>query len=420
MDNYVVQHLHDDTSNCNGYADSCTKFDEYIKLAKKCNMKAIAFSNHGGIYDWVKKKQSCDKNNIKYIHGVELYLCINLEDNIRGWHIGLYSKNWEGVKELNTLMALSTSKGSKEDNTDRHMYYNPRISFDELMHTSSNIIITTACISSPLWRLGDKEALDKEDGKNIYDYNIGKRNELLEWLSKNSDRCFLEIQYHNHIHQIEFNKQLYKWSKEYKIPLISGTDTHSSTQYKAECRKILQIAKDSFYGDEDAFDLTWKTYDELIKSYENQDALPKEVYMEAINNTNKFADMVEEFTLDKTFKYPNLYGNDENGQWKTLIKNKLKEKLDKHIIDKRKIKEYKQKINEEYKAMSGQKMASFMMFMSELMVWCRENDIHSSPCRGSVGGSLIAYITDITDVDPIVWNTVFSRFCNADRVSLAD
>jgi len=150
MDNYVVQHLHDDTSNCNGYADSCTKFDEYIKLAKKCNMKAIAFSNHGGIYDWVKKKQSCDKNNIKYIHGVELYLCINLEDNIRGWHIGLYSKNWEGVKELNSLMALSTSKGVKEDKTDRHMYYNPRISFNELMNTSSNIIITTACISSPL------------------------------------------------------------------------------------------------------------------------------------------------------------------------------------------------------------------------------------------------------------------------------
>ena len=61
-----------------------------------------------------------------------------------------------------------------------------------------------------------------------------------------------------------------------------------------------------------------------------------------------------------------------------------------------------------------------MMFMSELMTWCRENDIHSSPCRGSVGGSMIAYITDITDVDPLVWNTVFSRFCNAERISLAD
>ena len=54
---YTVYHLHDDTSNCNGFADSCSKFGEYIKLAKSQNMKAIAFSNHGGIYDWIKKKQ---------------------------------------------------------------------------------------------------------------------------------------------------------------------------------------------------------------------------------------------------------------------------------------------------------------------------------------------------------------------------
>ena len=61
-----------------------------------------------------------------------------------------------------------------------------------------------------------------------------------------------------------------------------------------------------------------------------------------------------------------------------------------------------------------------MMFMSELVDYCNENEIPYGFCRGSVGGSEIAFITDITDVDPIRWNTVFSRFCNADRVSLAD
>ncbi|MDE7224528.1 MAG: PHP domain-containing protein [Acetatifactor sp.] len=64
---YTVYHLHDDTSNVNGFADSCSNFKEYIKLAKKQGMKAIAFSNHGGIYDWIKKKQECDKAGIKYI-----------------------------------------------------------------------------------------------------------------------------------------------------------------------------------------------------------------------------------------------------------------------------------------------------------------------------------------------------------------
>ena len=73
--NYTVFHLHTYYSNANGYADSCTGIKDYVKLAKKQGMKALAFSEHGNVYDWIKKKQECDKAGIKYIHGVELYLC---------------------------------------------------------------------------------------------------------------------------------------------------------------------------------------------------------------------------------------------------------------------------------------------------------------------------------------------------------
>lgn len=419
MNNYVVYHLHDDTSNCNGYADSCTKYDEYIKLAKKNNMKAIAFSNHGGIYDWVKKKQSCDKAKIKYIHGVELYIVHDLQENYRGGHIGLYSKNWEGVKELNTLMSLSTSKGTEEDNSDRHMYYNPRITFEELFNTSDNIIITSACLASPLWRLYSS-FIDEKDKQQEREENLTKLKNILEWFSEHNNRCFLEIQYHNSENQKEYNKLLYKWSKQYNIPLIAGTDTHSSTKYKSECRKVLQKSKDSFYGEEDEFDLTWKNYNELVECFKIQNALPEDVYLEAINNTNKLADMVEEFTLDKSFKYPTLYGDNSDELWKNLIKEKLQYKIENNIIDKSKVDIYIKEIEIEYEVMTKLGMSSFMIFNSELMDWCRSNNIHSSPCRGSVGGSTIAYITDVTDVDPIVWKTVFSRFCNADRISLGD
>lgn len=406
MNNYVVYHLHDDTSNCNGYADSCSHYKEYIKLAKKQNMNAIAFSNHGGMYDWMKKKQDCDKVGIKYIHGIESYLCTKLEEDERGYHIGLYAKNYDGVLELNTLNSISTSKGKNEDKSDRHMYYNPRISFEELMNTSNNIIITTACLASILWR--------KKDDEDDY------VQKFLEWMSKNNHRCFLEIQYHPYEHQIEYNKLLWEWSKQYNIPLIAGTDTHSSSKYKAECRKILQISKDSFYGEEDEFDLVWKNYNELVECFKTQNALPEEVWMEAINNTNKLADMVEEFKLDKSFKYPNLYGDNAVDIWKQTIAEKFKNKKDNKIIDLTKINEYKKKINEEFNAMKKQNMESFMMFMSELVDYCNDNGIPYGFCRGSVGGSEIAFITDITDVDPLRWNTVFSRFCNADRISLAD
>jgi len=406
LDNFTVYHLHDDTSNCNGYADSCSNYKEYIKLAKKQSMKSIAFSNHGGMYDWMKKKQDCDKAGIKYIHGIEAYLCTKFESDERGYHIGLYAKNYEGVLELNSLNSKSTSKGKLDDKTDRRMYYNPRISLEELMNTSENIIVTTACLASILWRKKNDED----------DYVLT----FLEWMSKNSHRCFLEIQYHIHIQQVEYNMLLWNWSKQYNIPLIAGTDTHSSSKYKAECRKILQISKDSFYGDEDAFDLTWKTFDELVECFKTQNALPEDVWMCAIENTNKLADMVEEFKLDKSFKYPNLYGDNAIDVWKKSIGKKLQYKVVNKIIDVKRIGEYKLKIKEEFSAMKKQNMESFMMFMAELVDYCNKNDIPYGFCRGSVGGSEIAFITDITDVDPLRWNTVFSRFCNAERVSLAD
>lgn len=404
MSSYVVYHLHTDFSNCNGYADSCTNYKDYIKLAKQQGHSAIAFSEHGGTYEWIRKKQDCDKAGLKYIHGVELYLCTKFEHDERGGHIGLYARNWDGVKELNTLLSLSTLKGKNEDKTDRHFYYHPRISIEELMNTSSNIIITSACLASILWT---------------------KRNEecaihLLQWMSTHNDRCFLEIQYHNHPDQIEYNRMLYQWSLDYKIPLIAGTDTHSSNTYKAECRKILQKSKQSYYGDEDAFDLTWKTYDELINVFNIQNSLPMDVVKEAVNNTNVLASMVEDFKLDKSFKYPNLYGDNAIYEWKKMINKKYSEKIKGGIIDKNKSKQYINAIKEEFEVMKKQGMESFMMFMSELVDYCMDNNIPYGFCRGSVGGSLVAFITDITDVDPIVWKTVFSRFCNADRISLGD
>lgn len=405
--NYTVYHLHSDYSNANGYMDSCTKFDEYIKLAVKSGMKAIAFSEHGNTYDWIKKKQYCDKYGLKYIHGVETYLCEHFADNDRGGHIGLYAKNLDGVKEINQLVANSTLKGTKEDNSDRHTYYNPRISLEELINTSDNIIITTACLASPLWKW------TSDDKKEAW-------NKLLDFLMKNKHRCFLEIQYHNHKDQVEYNQKLHFISLKTGIPLIAGTDTHSSTPYKAECRAILQKSKDSFYGDEDSFDMSWKTYDELVERFRVQCALSENVILEAIENTNKLADMVEDFQLDKTFKYPDLYGDNVREQWQNLILSKLKDKLDSGAIDRDKLDKYKSNVHEEFKAMCKQGMESFMMFMSELVGWCRENGIPVGTGRGSVAGSTIAYITDITDVDPVVWDTVFSRFCNADRISLAD
>ena len=387
---YTVYHLHTELS----LLDSCTNFKLYVDKAKQLGQKAVCFTEHGNIYNWIEKKMYCEENGIKYIHGVECYLTKSLlqldeEDGeykkVRdNYHTILIAKNYAGLQELNTLVDLSTQ--------DDHFYYKPRLSFAEFKNISNNIIKISACLASPLNRLRDENLIQ------YYDY--------------------LEIQPHiNSLDQIEYNQWLYKMSVKYNKPLIAGTDTHNLNTYKAECRSILQKAKRIEFSNEDEFDLTYKSYDELVDMFKQQGALSEDIYLEAIENTNVMADSVEEFELDKSFKYPKLY-EDEEKAFKQRINEMYQDKLKKGII--KNDPKYIQQIREEMRVFKKIGMVGFMLFMSELVCWCWDNGIPIGPCRGSVGGSVIAYITDIIDVDPIVWNTIFSRFCNEHRTEIGD
>lgn len=390
--NYVVYHLHTEQS----LLDSRTNYKDYVDRAVELGQKAIAFTEHGNVFTWVEKKMYCDAKGIKYIHGVECYLTEQLEPKVRdNYHTILLAKNYEGVKEINRLCYIA----SQPD----HFYYRPRLSFDEFLGISDNVIKISACLASPLneWR------------KNHLQYSTSKFADIALHYD------YLEIQAHDFSEQIQFNTFLMDLSSKTGIPLIAGTDTHSINQYKAECRTMLQYSKNIDFGDEDTFDLTYKSYDELCAMFEKQ-GLDEEVYLEAINNTNIMADSVEDFELDTSFKYPILYGEQDEQILLERLREKYKEKIAKGIIDKSHAKEYGDKIKEELAVFHKVGMGGFMLFMSELVSWCWDNDIPIGYCRGSVGGSEVAYLSDITDVDPVVWHTMFSRFCNEHRKEIGD
>lgn len=385
MNNYTVYHLHSWLS----ILDSCTNYKDYIDKAVEYGMKSICFSEHGNIYSWINKKIYCDEVGIKYIHGCEVYLTATHKEKVRdNYHTILIAKNMDGFRELNTLIDLAT--------TEDHTYYKPRISFDEFFNISDNIIKISACLASPLNNIKNEEILDKL--YQTYDY--------------------FEIQYHNVEDQIIYNQQLYEASKKYNKPLIVGTDTHSLNSYKQECRHILKKGRKMDYADEDKYDLTFKSYDEVIDMFKIQNSLPLDVIKEALENTNRIADMCEEIILDKSIKYPKMSDND-NATFIQRVYDMCADKINKKIIDKNNSR-YLQEIKEEIRVFKKLDMCSFMLFMSELCVWCHNNDIPTGFGRGSCCGSTIAYILDIIDVDPIKWDTIFSRFANEDRVEVGD
>ena len=397
--NYVVYHLHTDCS----LLDSATDYKDYVDKAVEYDMKAIGFSEHGNIYNWIEKKMYCDKKGIKYLHGCEVYLTEKLyhtrtnektgEEELYkvrdNFHTVLISKNEEGFKELNYLVGRNATDSD-------HMYYKPRITFDEFFNISDNIIKISACMASPLNRLS-------EDNPNY------------EKLLQTYD--FYEIQYHNDKEQRDYNKKLYNLSKKYNKKLIVGTDTHNLNEYMTRCRKMLKLDKNSVYENEDNYDLTFKNYDELIEMFDIQQSLDKDIILEAIDNTNLLIDMCDDVVLDTSIKYPKMSDDDETLFERTVFE-KAKKKLELGIITKDI--RYLEQLKEEIRVFKKINMCSFMLFMGELISWCKDNGIPVGFCRGSCGGSLVAYILDIIDLNPIEWNTIFSRFCNEYREEVGD
>lgn len=386
MKNYVITHLHSIYS----VGDSTTDPQIYVDKAKELGMKAIVFTEHGNVYNFIKKKQMCDKAGIKFIMGVETYLTKTHDEKIKdNYHTILIAKNKSGIEELLNAITIATDK--------EHTYYKPRLSFEEFCNLSDNIIATSACLGSPL-------------------ANLDEDDEWYEKLIKRYD--YLEIQPHAIDRQIKYNKKLFELSQKYDKPLISGSDTHEIDAYKQECRAIWLIGK-GYDDDVREFDLTFKSYDELIEMYKKQNALPEEIWLDAIENTNRLADSIDNFELDYSFKYPDIYSNPYDEMFKKAY-DELNRQIENGILADNMFDVYSNRIDEELQVFDKQGMCSFILFMSQLLVWCREQNIPIGFGRGSVTGSLVCYLLKITDVDAIEWKTNFARFVNDGRISLGD
>lgn len=424
MNNYVIYHLHSDLSNGVTNIDSTTKFQEYVDRAKSLGMNAMGLSEHGSVHNWLEKKESVETAGMKYIHAEEFYLCNALfkynidnqtqyfcsEDEVQehvkyinqcekehiikrvreNRHIVLIAKNYEGFKELNKLSSKAF------DRNDGHFYFVPRITMNELENTSDNILCTSACLASPLRG----------------DFN----DRFLRFLIKNKKRCYLEIQHHNTEAQKEYNKTLLDLHNKYGIRLIAGTDTHNLDAEHAEARELLQHAKGVFFDGEKGFDLNFKTFDELCEAYRVQGVLSEDVYLSAIDETNKMADQIAPFEVDRSHKYPHLWENPE-----ATFKQKINEGVKRRGIQKYpNYQEYLDRIKYEYSVYKHNGAIDFILLMDDVVQYCRDHDIKIGWGRGSVNGSVICWLLGITQMDSIKWNLNFERFMNTERVSLAD
>lgn len=399
MNNYVAYHVHTMLSNAVTNIDSVTKYKQYVDIAKECGMKALAFSEHGNIFEWVHKKEAIEAAGLKYIHAIEAYITERIpcdgEEKIRdNYHCILIARNWDGVKALNRIQEVSFNRN------DGHYYYAPRITLEELYSLGDNVIITTACTASILCKGTDS-------AKESY----------IKFLKENKDRCFLEVQHHNTEKQYTYNQYLSKLSRDIGVRLIAGTDTHCLNKEHEMGRIALQHGKGVFFDDEVGWDLTWKTYDQLVDAYKTQDALSREEYIEAINNTNVMADMIEPFELDRSFKYAKIYKDGESVlRQKLFAPEAIKSIVDEGFTEQ----EVTERLEQEVETFKALNATDFILLEEHIVNWEHSHDMWQGPARGSAASSLALYALGVTEVNPLKYGFYFWRFMDKSKYSLAD
>jgi len=383
--------------------DGLSKIDELLDYVEELGMDSVAITDHGVLYGAIEFYKAAKKRGIKPIIGVEAYLALDgMEqkrpniDNKR-YHIILLIKNEIGYKNLVKLITKSHLEG---------YYYKPRIDEKLLAKHSEGLIGLSACIQGKIPRLilADKYEEAREAALK-YQKIFGKGN------------FYLEIQHHPNIKEQAFvNKGLTDISKELDIPLVATNDSHYLRPEDADAQDIL-ILINTGADINDPERLTMKNDDFSLRS-------PKEMikdfkdFPEAIKNTQVIAEKCNfEFVLGETklpaFKTPN---NQPAGKYlrKLCLKGIRK------FYGSSPKKEVMDRLDYELKTIDEMGFSAYFLIVQDFVDWAKKQRIVVGPGRGSVGGSLVAYVTGITTVDPIKWELLFERFLNPARTSMPD
>ena len=393
-------HFHSEYSLLDGLA----KIDEILDYVKELGMDSIALTDHGNLYGAVEFYEKAKKRGIKSIIGAEMYLALEKMtqqrpniDNKR-YHLVLLVKNEEGYKNLVKLVTASHLEG---------FYYRPRIDEELLFKHSSGLICLSGCILGKIPQLILAKKIEEAKKTAL------KYQEVFE-----KENFYLEIQDHPNIpEQKKVNETLIKISKELKIPLVATNDCHYLKKEDADIQDILMLINTGAKPD-DPERLTMKMDDFSMRSPKEMIDSFKDI-PEAIENTQKIANICDfKFKLGKIklpyFDIPNGKSPDE------YLRELCYQGLESH---KSRIKDQKEAIDRleyELSVIKQTGFASYFLIVQDFVNWAKQNRIVVGPGRGSAGGSLVAYLLDITEVNPLKYNLLFERFISPDRISPPD
>ncbi len=393
-------HLHTHTEY--SLLDGSNKIKEYVARVKELGMNAAAITDHGVMYGVIDFYKACKAADINPLLGCEVYVAPGSRfdreagrGEERYYHLILLAENHTGYANLVKIVSKGFTEG---------YYYKPRVDLEVLQQYHEGIICASACLAGEVAR-----ALERDDYAGAkeaalrYEKIFGKGN------------FFLELQDHGIPAQQRVNAGLLRLSQETGIGLIATNDCHYTYASDAEAHDILLcIQTAAKLSDENRMRYDGGQY------YVKSEAEMRELFpyaLQAVENTQKIADRCHveiEFGNTKLprFDVPDGYTSLE--YLKKLCYDGLKVRYPGNW------QELQDKLAYELDIIERMGYVDYFLIVWDYINYARTHGIPVGPGRGSAAGSLVAYTTGITNIDPIKYSLIFERFLNPERVSMPD
>jgi DNA polymerase-3 subunit alpha len=428
---FVHLHLHTEYS----LLDGACRLDRLVDKAHELKFSSLAITDHGAMHGAIEFYQAARAKSIKPIIGCEVYVApgSRLErkksDGEKYHHLGLLAKDEAGYKNLIKLTTAAHLEG---------YYYKPRIDKEILAAHSTGLIAMSGCLASeiPDWIMRDQ--LDKaRDAVDFFKQTLGAEN------------FFLELQNHGIAEQAKVNKHLIKWSKEFGLKLVATNDVHyinKSDSHAHDC--LVCIGTQDLLSNPKRMSAGYIPEQFFLRSEEEMKARFAEV-PEAVTNTLEVAEKCNlEIQVDgKSLHYPVFHPPEHftrEGYLRKLLAEGLHKRYGIHvraeghefivekIEDPTRLPTYSKDTTEaaavktlidrlqlEMKVIEKTGFLSYFLIVADFIRYGHEHGINCV-ARGSAAGSLVIYLLEIANVDPIRYGLLFERFLNPERISPPD
>jgi len=401
MSDFVHLHNHTDYS----LLDAAQTVEHMCSRVYDLGMDSIAVTDHGNLFAMIPFYKQAQKSGIKPIIGCEVYVAVKNHTNKelittktgKKWgyhHLVLLAMNQIGYKNLMKLCSIAYLDG---------FYYRPRIDKQLLTKYNEGLIATSACLA------GEVTAYAASG-----DYENAKKA-ALDYQEIFPNRFYLELQNHDIIEEKKAHIILKKLSKELNIPLVATNDCHYCIESDSDAHDALfclGTGKDI----SDTNRLRYEPGKFYVKSADEMYKIFSDV-PEALENTVKISEQCNvEIPIGK-YHLP-AYPIDNNLSADDYLKQLCLEGLKKRYNNINNI--IADRLNHELNVIKKMGYAGYFLITQDFVNYAKEKFIPVGPGRGSAAGSLVAYSTGITDVDPVKYNLIFERFLNPDRVTMPD